>query len=302
MHKQLWNTFKLTFELEPRAPLLVKSGMLSPNPALPDMQFVRTQTPEGEKVFIPGSSLKGTFRSFTEKVLRTAEWDACEPFPSNPQYCGRKPVVNSLGKQVDEKNEDYSAAVYYSACRACKIYGNTRLRGRLSFADALPEGEVVTETRYGVAISRLTNAAVSPFDIEVLVQGRFTGALVLQNFEVWQLGLLALTLQAINDGLVKIGFGKNRGFGEVSIRPTRIIVEQARHAELGAGELWGVGAFVQEEERRAYGLRQDDRLTGLPPAEEQDLVLYVRRTYSAEQWDAIAQKAIGGLSLLEKSA
>ncbi|AEN73085.1 protein of unknown function DUF324 [Rhodothermus marinus SG0.5JP17-172] len=290
MHRRLWNTFKLTFELEPRAPLLVKSGMLSPNPALPDMQFVRTQTPEGEKLFIPGSSLKGTFRSFTEKVLRTANgrW-ACDPFSDSA--CGRQ-----------LRSEEDTTAVYRRSCNACKIYGNTRLRGRLSFTDALPEGEVVTETRYGVAISRLTNAAVGPFDIEVLVQGRFAGALVLQNFEVWQLGLLTLTLQAINDGLVRIGFGKNRGFGEVRIRPTQIIVEQAKHAGLGAGDLWGVGAFVQEEERRAYGLRQDDRLTGLPSAEEQDLVLYVRRTYSTEQWDAIARKTIEGLSLLEESA
>lgn len=287
MHKRRWNALKLDLVIEPRAPLLIKSGTLSPNPSLPDMQFVRTMTSRGETVFIPGSSLKGTFRSFTEKVLRTVKDDgACEPFPSSPNYCGRR-----LG---DEENP---ATVYQRSCRACKIYGNTRLKGRLSFTDAFPEGTVKTETRYGVAISRLTNAvAVGPFDMEVLVEGRFRASLVLENFEVWHMGLLALTLQAINDGLVKLGFGKNRGFGEISVAVERATVEMAKRPDLPKHAIWGVGAFVGEQERSAYGLLDTDRLEDLPEGAEADLVVFVRRTYDGEAWKSIAGKAIGSLS------
>ncbi len=294
MHKRRWNALKLDLVIEPRAPLLIKSGLASPNPSLPDMQFVRTMTPEGETVYIPGSSLKGTFRSFTEKVLRTAVKDggACEPFPSSSGYCG-----NRLGGEQDP------AAVYKRSCGACKIYGNTRLKGRLSFTDAFPEGEVKTETRYGVAISRLTNAvAVGPFDIEVLVQGRFRTALVLENFEVWQLGLLALTLRAIHDGLVKLGFGKNRGFGEVSMTVEQAVVELAKKPGLSPNALWGVGAFVGEKERRAYGLSADDRLEELPAGTETDLAVFVRRTYDGEAWEGVAEKAMESLAqVLEAS-
>jgi CRISPR-associated protein Csm3 len=53
MHKRRWNALKLELVIEPRAPLLIKSGAASPNPSLPDMQFVRTMTPHGETVFIP---------------------------------------------------------------------------------------------------------------------------------------------------------------------------------------------------------------------------------------------------------
>ena len=293
MHKRRWNALKLELVIEPRAPLLIKSGTASPNPSLPDMQFVRTMTPRGETVFIPGSSLKGTFRSFTEKVLRTvsADW-ACEPFPSSPGYCGRR-----LG------DKDDPAVIYRSSCRACKIYGNTRLRGRLSFTDAFPEGEVKTETRYGVAISRLTNAvAVGPFDIEVLVQGKFKTSLVLENFEVWQLGLVALTLQALNDGLVKIGFGKNRGFGEVSVDVAKAVVEMAKRTALSQDAILGAGSFVSGEERTAYGLSSDDKLEGLPEGAESDLGIFIRRVYEQEAWKRIAEKSIESLTKLSEAA
>ena len=293
MHKRRWNALKLELLIEPRAPLLVKSGVASPNPSLPDMQFVRTMTPRGETVFIPGSSLKGTFRSFTEKVLRTVNTNwACEPFPSSSNYCG--------GRLSDE---DDTATVYRSSCRACKVYGNTRLRGRLSFTDAFPDGEVKTETRYGVAISRLTNAvAVGPFDIEVLVQGRFKTSLVLENFEVWQLGLVALTLQALNDGLVKIGFGKNRGFGEVSVNVTEAVVEMAKQTALSQDAILGAGSYLNGEERTAYGLSSDDKLAGLPEGAESDLGIFIRRVYGQEAWKRIAEKAIESLAKLSEAA
>lgn len=293
MHKRRWNALKLELVIEPRAPLLIKSGLASPNPSLPDMQFVRTMTPQGETVFIPGSSLKGTFRSFTEKVLRTAKADnACEPFPSSPGYCGLR--------LANEKNP---AEVYKKSCWACKIYGNTRLKGRLSFTDAFPEGTVRTETRYGVAISRLTNAvAVGPFDMEVLVQGRFRTALVLENFEVWQMGLLALTLQAINDGLVKLGFGKNRGFGEVSITVQQAVVELAKKPGLSRNALWGVRAFVDDGERNDYGLQEGDRLEDLPEGMEIDLALFVRRAYDREAWQKVAEKAMESLPHILETA
>jgi CRISPR-associated protein Csm3 len=293
MHKRRWNALKLELVIEPRAPLLIKSGAASPNPSLPDMQFVRTMTPHGETVFIPGSSLKGTFRSFTEKVLRTVNPDwACEPFPSSSNYCGRR---------LSEARQHGRGLSPVLSC--LQIYGNTRLRGRLSFTDAFPDGEVKTETRYGVAISRLTNAvAVGPFDIEVLVQGKFKTSLVLENFEVWQLGLVALTLRALNDGLVKIGFGKNRGFGEVNVSVTQAVLEMAKRPPHPRDTIWGAGAFVSEEERRAYGLSLDDKLEGLPEAEESDLGIFIRRVYGPEAWQSIAEKAIASLTKLSEAA
>lgn len=283
MYKQLWNRLRLEFTVTPKAPLLIKSGTVSLDPSLPDMQFVRTGTGSGETVFIPGSSLKGVFRSFGEKVLRTLREDwACDPLSNGG--CGRK-----------LKAERDTAKVYRESCLACRLYGNTRLKGRVAFADAFPEGEVKTEVRYGVAISRLSNAvAHGPFDIEVVVAGLFQGGLTLNNFTVWQLGLLALTVQALNEGLVKIGFGKNRGFGEVAFTVKQATLDLAKTAAaVPPDQLWGAGRFANQEERQAYDLDADDFLDGLPaPSSAADLAVLVRRTYDAEGWQAIAQKAV----------
>lgn len=284
MHRLSWNTLKLEFGISPKSPLLVKSGHLSPNPALPDMQFVRTFSGDMETVYLPGSSLKGVFRSFTEKILRTVGKSACDPFGDDA--CGKK-----LAKEED------SAKVYKESCHACKIYGNTKLRGRLSFQDAYPEGDIKTDTRYSVAISRLTNAvAKGPFEIEIVIAGNFKGVLLLENFEIWQLGLLALAIQAINEGWVRIGFGKNRGFGQVEFKIKEVTSDFLKpKTPVPETELWGIGAFVSDDERTRYGLRAEDRLTGVPRGKQADLGIFARRIYKAEEWETISKKAIENL-------
>jgi len=157
---------------------------------------------------------------------------------------------------------------------------------------------VKTETRYGVAISRLTNAvAAGPFDMEVLVQGSFKTSLVLENFETWHLGLISLTLQALSEGLIKIGFGKSRGFGDVSVKVTSAIVELARRPEISKREIWGIGSFVSDEESARYGLHSNDRLCEIvEPIEEKDFAMFLRRIYNEDQWKSIANKAIETLA------
>ncbi len=291
MHKTRYNALRLRLEIRPKGPLLIKAGDISANPALPDMQFVRTFRPDlGETVYIPGSSLKGVVRGFVEKALRT--WDdrtswrwACPTFPNEAGSCAKR-----LQDETD------TAAIYHRSCGACRIFGHTRLRGRLSFTDFFPVEEVRTEIRYGVAISRLTNAvAHGPFEMEVAVSGAFQGTLVLENFEIWQLGLLTTALEAMNLGLLKVGFGKNRGFGEVEAR-----IVEAQVDEIVAGyqkdHLRGLLAFVEDGEARRYGLYPPATLDDVPaPKEETPLGLYMRRTYEAEAWSTTARQAMQAL-------
>ncbi|MEM2352070.1 MAG: RAMP superfamily CRISPR-associated protein, partial [Thermoproteota archaeon] len=147
MHKVRFNALTLDWTIELKTPLLVKAGRLSGNPSLPDMQFVRTEVAGlGETVYIPGSSLKGVFRSFSERVLRTINKEfACIPF--GDESCVKKKGLKEEGPSI-----------YKHSCRACKLFGNTSLKSRISFTDAYPEGQVKLEVRYGVALSRLTNA------------------------------------------------------------------------------------------------------------------------------------------------
>ncbi|MBC7226530.1 MAG: hypothetical protein H5T61_04795 [Thermoflexales bacterium] len=319
MHRTRYNALNLTIHLSPRGPLLIKAGGISADPTLPDMQFVRTYHPEkGETVYIPGSSLKGVMRGFVEKVLRTADpypdqpgpkshskmWNwACATFEAKKEEKEDKKKWNcpqflgELREEAGHNRELYSWEIYANSCGACRIFGHTRLKGRASFTDFLPKNEVKTEIRYGVAISRLSHAvAHGPFEMEVAVSGTFEGHLVLENFELWQLGLLALALESMNHGLVKVGFGKNRGFGEVTVT-----VQEAWLDEVALGAertAWrGLGAFVSEEESQRYGLLPPLRLAEMPePAQEVPAGLYLRRVYNGEQWGQIARRAMEALS------
>lgn len=288
MHKTRYNALNLTLHLSPKGPLLIKAGGISADPTLPDMQFVRTYHPgKGETVYIPGSSLKGVVRGFVEKVLRTvddkASWRwACATFPDEDKSCA---------KQLFK--EENSATIYQKSCGACRIFGHTRLKGRASFTDLLPIDEVQTEIRYGVAISRLSHAvAHGPFEMEVAVSGTFGGHLMLENFELWQLGLLALALESINYGLVKVGFGKNRGFGEVTITVKEVWLDEVASGT-GAAIWRGLAAFVSEDEKNNYGLALPASIQEMPEPTRVEVVgLYTRRLYGPDQWASIARKAM----------
>jgi len=226
MFKQSLNTLTLVFQLSPTGPLLVKSGReTGADPTLVDMNFVRTHHPDYEKptVFIPGSSLKGTIRSYTERILRTVLGEGpdrcCNPFDEQ-SFCGKR-LENDAGP---------SAKRYRESCPACRIFGNTALAGRLSITDAYPPAELLeqtnaTEQRDGVAIDRLLGGvAVGPFTLEVVTRGAFRVTLLLENFELWQLGLIGVALRDLGTGLCPIGFGKTRGLGRVKVSLKKLTV------------------------------------------------------------------------------
>ena len=313
MHKTRYNALRLTLEIRQRGPLLIKAGGLSADPTLPDMQFVRTyHAGKGETVYIPGSSLKGVVRGFTEKILRTIDplpqqpgpdprkqWKwACAAFESKEEKQDKRMwnCPQFLGEQKPKDRDLFSWEVYACSCGACRMFGHTRLKGRTAFTDFMPATEIKTEIRYGVAISRLSHAvAQGPFEMEIAVDGTFKGYLLLENYELWQLGLLALALESMNQGLVKVGFGKNRGFGEVAATVTEAQVEEAG-LQNDPNALRGLAAFVTDEERNRYGLYEPIRLNGLPaPAQSLDLGIYQRRVYDTQGWQSIARRAMEAL-------
>lgn len=287
MHRALYNMAWLKVALRPEGPLLIKSGDVSVDPSLPDMRFVRTPLAgKGESLYIPGSSLKGVLRSFVESVLRTYDdrrsWKwACPTFPSYKSSCSRR---------TDDERQ--SSAVYRQSCGACRLFGHTRLRGRLGVSDSLPVDEVRTEVRYGVAVSRMTQAAHDPFEMEVVVGGSFEGHLVLENYEIHQLGLVCLALEAMNQGALRVGFGKNRGLGEVRVAVREVYVEEITR-DFNPSVLRGLASFVDPDTRKAYGLDEVQGIEKLPaPIRVDRKGLFTRRTYQEAAWTQVSQRAM----------
>jgi CRISPR-associated protein Csm3 len=292
MHKTRFNALKLDFEIQPYGPVLIKAGGYSADPMLPDMQFVRTVQPgQGEVVYLPGSSLKGVVRSYIERALRTLDeptgWRrAC------PTFDNRERDEKGCGSRIDRRAT--SKVVYHESCGACRLFGNTRLRGRLAFSDSLPSTTILTEVRYGNAISRISQSVQSGalFEMEVAVAGTFQGQIVLENYEGWQLGLLGLALDAMDQGSLRLGFGRNRGFGEVRLKVTTATVEEIARG-YSTNTVRGIGAFLQPTERTSYGIASiPDIESSAVPINTENLGFYRRRHYDHDGWAQVSRAAI----------
>ncbi len=296
MHRERHNALELGIRLTIKSPLLIKSGGISTNPSLPDMQFVRTFVNGAESIYVPGSSLKGIFRSYVEKVLRTKKGHegACD-IVEKEKSCNKK--LEEIEKTLKDKEgrDIKSEEIYKESCRTCKIFGNTRLKSRASITDAYPSGEIKTETRHGVAISRLTHAvAQGPFDMEVAVSGTLCSKIYLENFEMWQLGTVALAIKGLNDGLIRIGFGKNRGFGEVAVNVETVQFTLA--SDVPPAEIWGVGKSVSKEIMNNYGFVSSDAIIiKAKPDKIDDDIIYRIRKYSSDSWDEISSESLSKL-------
>lgn len=245
MHKRRLNELTLDLVIEPAGPLLIKSGVESgADPTLPSMNFVRTRHPTtGETtIYLPGSSLKGAIRSHIERIIRTVHGDnrdiCCDPLDRNGA-CGTR------HKDIKDTAEQYKRL-----CLACRLFGHTVHAGHLLTADAYPPQPLnVLPVRHQVAIDRLSGGvAAGPFDLEVALEGRFETRLTLVNYELWQVGLLALALRDMTEGRLLLGYGKSRGLGRVRVSFTRLeLAYPGRFDAADFDRVWrGVGALAED--------------------------------------------------------
>ncbi len=268
MHKKLLNEIQIDLVVKPAGPILVKSGReSSADPTILDMNFVRVNHPHlGRTVFLPGSSLKGTVRSYCEKIARTLDRTAsadmalwCDPL-SKDSCVGRWP------KTEEDREPLTPESKYRMSCAICRVFGNTGMGSHIRFSDAYPptaalasEMTGTTEQRDGVAIDRISGAvARGPFSLETVTTGEFHGTLRLTNFQLWQVGLLAIALRDMALGYVPMGFGKSRGLGRIDLDLVRLEVscpgQFGQSARDFGSRLYGLTCFVGPDEAARYGL------------------------------------------------
>lgn len=290
MLKQLVNEAHLRLHITTTGPLLIKSGYVTVIGA--DMTPVLTYRNGQQEVYLPGSSLKGVFRSHLEKVTNSIKARvACNPLTqaggSQASAEARKAAIGQLylsscGQYLENKaraQKDLpSHQAYADSCPICRLFGSTSFIGRVAIDDAYLPGDAMgrqdlIEHRDGVAIDRLTGGAAGPakFDLNVVATGTaFETTIHLRNFEIWQLGMLFILLQDLEDELIRIGSGRSRGLGKITAR----ISEQAKGSHPGGvvlstmrvsrevepdSEIWGLGRWLEDEE--TYGTRRDDLIT-----------------------------------------
>jgi CRISPR-associated protein Csm3 len=292
MHDRLLNEMVFELALRPRGPLLIKSGDGGSlwNPATPDMSFVRMPGPEGGTPFIPGSSLKGALRAHVERLLRSHDDRlACDPL--GQRSCSRTLQQHSSrpANQGDE-GPPRSAMLYAQSCASCRLFGNTRLMGRVTCPDLLPDGPTRSHLRFHVAIDRRTGGAArgSLFELEALHEGTFLGEIRLVNFTLGQLGVLAAALLDLADGHLTLGYGKSRGFGAVAV--TFSSLRYWSPSQRPGKEIAGVESLLPKERLSWYSIEPDAATLPIPEARQEER-LGLRLTVEEGAADFLEQAA-----------
>jgi CRISPR/Cas system CSM-associated protein Csm3 (group 7 of RAMP superfamily) len=234
------------------------------------MEFVRTRHAlHGETVYLPGTSLKGAMRSHAERVLRGLGIQICDPFDDRSR-CRKGPAQQERAgdRRGDRRLPPTNQEIFSVQCPACQTFGSLRVAGRCNVEDAYPwhretgegaDAANATETRWQVGIDRRTGQAQNSalFDLEVAVAGTFRTTIHLDNFALWQLGLLGALIEDMKHGDLPIGFGKTRGLGQVDVE-----VEGLKIEALGRSgrTLAGAGALCLKGEAESYGLDPGDAM------------------------------------------
>ncbi len=233
-----------------------------------DMRFVVTRRNGADEPYLPGSGLKGVLRSRAEQWARTFLPTAervCDIFDED-EGAG---VLRSCTKTVEGLP---ASARYARACRICQIFGCGGLAGRLSVSDAYLCAPATYGVRSGVGIDRWRGAAHEGalFFYQVLDGGAFDVTLTLENFELWQAGLLAHMLHCLLAGELPVGFGTRRGLGRLRGQvqtATLTYFGLQTHAAAAGCELRGLGALARPELAAAYALqREPEPVVVLPDA------------------------------------
>ncbi|MEM0057046.1 MAG: CRISPR-associated RAMP protein Csx7 [Candidatus Bathyarchaeia archaeon] len=164
------------------------------------------------KPCIPGSSLKGVFRSLAETIARSKNINVHEPWD------------DEIAKK-EEEQKDF--------CPICGIFGNTRLASHVKVYDSMPkDGESVKVFyKYGVAIDRnFGSVKLGPFLEEFVEPGvEWTFRIDILNIEVFpEPKLEDLRTTLIKDILnimrsfgIQVGARKSTGAGLIRLKEAR---------------------------------------------------------------------------------
>lgn len=189
---------------------------------------------------IPGSSLRGVFRSHVERMLSALSetkvfpdlW-SCQLFEPdlNGKICiGSQSNQQSIAqaKSLNQQIENSGLEAIWEdleryLCTTCKLFGaGSFWASKIRFSDLIPlEGEKpATQVRHGVGINRDTGTAANQvkFDQEVLESDlKFQFEMIGENLSEIDLMLIAMGLSAMLSGELTIGGSTSRGLGVVKL-------------------------------------------------------------------------------------
>jgi len=227
-------------------PLRIGVGREPPLGSSVHLPLIRIRYQGEAKPYIPGSSLKGVFRTNAGLLLsiKDPKIMPCDGL-ANSTCLDRKfveveankkiPLSDFIKKMLSEGHTEEAMEKFFEeVCLLCKVFGAPQYAGRVSFSDAYPIQPYTIGTRAGISINRRTGAvSTGPYTVEYIEPGAvFSFKLYARNLPNYVLGMLAATIRRINEGEAKIGGFKSRGFGKVRIEKLKIMNRDSGSKEL----------------------------------------------------------------------
>ncbi|MDW8063990.1 MAG: RAMP superfamily CRISPR-associated protein [Candidatus Caldarchaeum sp.] len=158
--------------------------------------------------YIPGSSLKGIFRSHVERLAATIlKQDLHSPFDD-----------------IQEIEKD-------KKCVICAIFGNTLIASHVRIFDAFPEKEPTTTIKPGIGINRVfggVQPGIGPFHDEYVNPGtRWTFRMDVYNIDLlsttdFRAILIQQLIKDLQNGLLQVGGKTSTGAGLIALEETTI--------------------------------------------------------------------------------
>jgi CRISPR-associated RAMP protein, SSO1426 family len=222
LHNKLYRSITLYVNYVNKSPLRIGAGKGRSLTSLVDLAVLRININGKELPYIPGSSLKGVFRSTTENIARSYNI-------SNICYGGEEGSQREFRNELDDaiKNNDIERIkeTLNRLCLCCKIFGSSSYASHIIFSDAYVNGDFMLGVKTGIAINRRSGSVKrgALYEVEYVNPGvSFNGEIILNNLPNYAIGLIAKVIDYINSGIVKIGGFKSRGFGEVECKINNI--------------------------------------------------------------------------------
>lgn len=188
--------------------------------------------PDGRPI-LPGSSLKGSFRAFAERLAGHLKLTSCLLDPS----LSRISCVsdNKTGKEVRNKLKEKKFAteakriglLASNTCDVCALFGSPLKASRIFFSDGkldLDSWARSIQVRDGVCIDRDTETARpgAKYDFEVVPEGAcFRISIELENPTIEDLALVEATLVEWENGF-RLGGFTSRGLGRVHLTERKV--------------------------------------------------------------------------------
>lgn len=287
MFKTTHNVMKLKVKITPQTPFLVASGKTF-DVTRPDIQFIKISTPDGETVYIPGSSIKGVLRAGMESLLDKKDKEKEKNCCTSGDMCPK----------LIKKEKESEKLPYKLHCPVCRMFGSGDLASRLEISDVFPfffddEAKIkkqkiniiqsLVTSRNGIKIDRKTGKT-SPgalFEYEILGGGELFGEFTLTNYELYQPALLFMLFDLSNEGFLRYGHSKSRGLGVLNFKIQSMKILQM--GKLKGKTLKGVGVLHQSgqsEDDNSFYLKESDYIDSSFSSE--DNILYSTFNFTSD--------------------